>query len=93
MPTGEASLQVGELLQSDRLEQLFAVLRKQYDYIVVDAAQAIGISDAFVANRICEETLFVCCEQKSTEETAEFINQVAEQHRMKNIAAIYNGER
>lgn len=91
LPTGMQLVRIGELLLSERLEQLFAILRKQYDFIVVDAARARNLSDAFVANRVCDETLFVAYAEQTTEEDVDFINQTAAQHRMTNIVAVFNG--
>ena len=82
-----------DLLQGEKLDQLFTQLRKNYDLIIVDTAQAINISDAFLANRVCDETIFIGFPGKTTEEMANFINRAADMHQMNNIVAVWNGVR
>ena len=80
-----------ELLQTDRLDMLFAELRKRYDYIIVDTAPVAMVSDTFLLDRIADMTLFVSRADYTPREMTDFINQIAEQKRLKNIACVFNG--
>ena len=88
--SGAIPMNPSELLQRERLEQLFAVLRKQYDYVVVDAAPTMALSDSFIANRVCNMTLFVANGNKVTKDEVEFINHCAAQQRLTNVAVVLN---
>lgn len=90
---GSVPTNPADLLQGEKLDQLFTQLRKNYDLIIVDTAQAINISDAFLANRVCDETIFIGFPGKTTEEMANFINRAADMHQMNNIVAVWNGVR
>lgn len=90
LPAGSTPMNPNELLQSDQLDQLFAVLRKNYDYIVVDSAPAAMVSDTFVVNRVCDLTLYVARVGITTIEMTDFANSVSEQKRLNNMLAVLN---
>lgn len=88
--SGATPMNPSELLQRERLEQLFAVLRKQYDYVVVDSTPMMSLSDSFLANRVCNMTLFVANGNTVTKDEVEFINHCAAQQRLANVAVVLN---
>ena len=88
--SGATPMNPSELLQRERLEQLFAVLRKQYDYVIVDATPTMSLSDTFLANRVCNMTLFVANSNMVTKDEVEFINHCAAQQRLNNVAVVLN---
>ncbi len=91
IPAGVIPPNPAELLQTERLDQLFAELRKRYDYIIVDTAPVAMVSDTFILDRIADMTLFVSRANYTSREMVDFINQIAEQKRLKNIACVFNG--
>ena len=90
LPAGATPMNPNELLQSDQLDQLFGVLRKNYDYIIVDSAPAAMVSDTFVVNRVCDLTLYVARVGITTIDMTDFANAVAEQKRLNNMMAVLN---
>lgn len=48
-----------ELLMSERLELLIDILKKHYDYIILDNVPALVIADAAIVNRVADVTLYV----------------------------------
>ncbi len=48
-----------ELLSSHRLEQVLQRLRAEYDYIILDCAPALAVSDALVISRLSDAVLYV----------------------------------
>lgn len=90
LPAGAIPMNPNELLQSSQLDQLFAVLRKNYDYIVVDSAPAAMVSDTFVVNRVCDLTVYIARVGITTIEMTDFANAVAEQKRLNNMLAVLN---
>ncbi len=91
LPAGQTVANPADLLQNEKLDQLFAALRKQYDYIVMDAAQMMEISDTLVANRVCDVTLCIGRVEKTTQEMAKFINKTAEKQLVNKVVAVWNG--
>ena len=90
LPAGATPLNPNELLQSQRLDQLFAILRKQYDFIIVDSAPAAMVSDTFVISRISDLSLMVARVGVTTLDMVEFANQLAEHKRMNNMVSVLN---
>ena len=76
---------------AELLDQMFADLRKRYDYIIVDTAPVALVSDTYQLDRIADMTLFVCRYKYTPSEMVDYINHVIEQKRMHNIACVLNG--
>lgn len=91
IPAGVIPPNPAELLQTERLDMLFAELRKRYDYIIVDTAPVAMVSDTFLLDRISDMTLFVSRANYTPREMIDFINQITEQKRLKHIACVFNG--
>ena len=91
IPCGTIPPNPAELLQTERVETLFAELRKRYDYIIVDTAPVAMVSDTYLLDRIADMTIFVCRYKYTPSEMIEYINQVVEQKRMHNVAGVLNG--
>lgn len=91
IPCGTIPPNPAELLQTERVEELFAELRKRYDYIIVDTAPVALVSDTYQLDRIADMTIFVCRYKYTPSEMIEYINNVIDQHRMHNIACVLNG--
>jgi capsular exopolysaccharide synthesis family protein len=91
IPCGTIPPNPAELLQTDRLDELFAELRKRYDYIIVDTAPVALVSDTYLLDRVADMTIFVSRYKYTPSEMIDYINQVIEQKRMKNIACVLNG--
>ncbi len=91
IPAGVIPPNPSELLQTERLDALFAELRERYDYIIVDTAPVAMVSDTYLLDRVADMTLFVSRADYTPREMTDFINQVVEQKRLKNIACVFNG--
>lgn len=59
IPSGVVPPNPVELLSSDRLDTLFAELRKRYDYVIADSVPVGIVADAAVSNRVADLTLFI----------------------------------
>ena len=91
LPSGIIPPNPNELLQSDRLDQLFAELRQRYDYVIVDSAPVAMVSDTFQLSRVADMTVYVCRARYTTFDLIDFLNQVNEQKRLPNIVTVLNG--
>lgn len=91
LPAGIIPPNPNELLQSERLDQLFAELRQKYDYVIVDSAPVALVSDTFQLSRIADMTVYVCRARRTTFDLIDFLNQVHEQKRLPNIVTVLNG--
>ena len=90
-PCGTIPPNPAELLQTERVDELFAELRKRYDYIIVDTAPVALVSDTYHLDRIADMTIFVCRYQYTPAEMIDYINNMIAQKRMHNVACVLNG--
>ena len=91
IPCGTIPPNPAELLQTDRVEELFKELRKRYDYIIVDTAPVALVSDTYQLDRVADVTLFVVRYKYTPADMIEYINNVIDQQRMHNVAVVLNG--
>ena len=91
IPAGIVPPNPSELLQSNRLDELFVELRKRYDYIVVDSAPVAMVSDTFSLSRVVDMTVYVTRANYTTFELVDFLNQTHEQQRLPKMVAVLNG--
>lgn len=89
LPAGIVPSNPSELLQSDRVGELFAELRQRYDYVVLDSAPIALVSDTFLLNNVADLTLCVVRANHTTFEMIDFVNKI--QDRMPNMVAVLNG--
>ena len=91
LPAGAIPPNPSELLQGQRLDELFAELRKRYDYVIIDSAPVAMVSDTFLLNRVADITVYVSRANYTTTNLIDFIKQVHEQKRLPNIITVLNG--
>ena len=91
LPAGVVPPNPSELLQSERLDQLFAKLRECYDCVIIDSAPVALVSDTFLLNRVADMTVYVTRANYTTFDLIEFLNQVHFQQRLPKMAAVLNG--
>ncbi len=91
IPAGIIPPNPSELLQSERLDTLFAELRTRYEYIIVDSAPVALVSDTFLLNRVCDLTIFVSRARYTTTDMVDFLNQTSEQQRLPHVVSVLNG--
>jgi capsular exopolysaccharide synthesis family protein len=80
-----------ELLLSDRTELFFSELKKRYDYVIVDTAPSMVVTDTLLISSIADLTLYVVRADYTEKKIVGFINETASDKKLKNIAVILNG--
>jgi capsular exopolysaccharide synthesis family protein len=91
IPAGPIPPNPGELLMSERLDEMFAELKKEFDYIIVDSAPIGKVSDTYLLNRIVDNTVYVTRQNFTPREVTELINDIYEHKKLKNIGVVLNG--
>jgi capsular exopolysaccharide synthesis family protein len=91
LPAGVIPPNPSELLQSERLDELFAQLRERYDYVVIDSAPVAMIGDTYLLSRLADMTVYVTRANYTTYELIDFVNQTHEQLRLPKMVAVLNG--
>lgn len=80
-----------ELLNSKRLDELMAELRKRYDYIFIDSAPVGMVSDTFTLDRLSDATIYVVRANYTSRADLRFVDEIYEQKRLKKLSIVVNG--
>lgn len=80
-----------ELLQSDRVDELFAELRTMYDYIIIDSAPVGMVSDTFALVRVADATVYVTRANYTTTNEIELLNKLYANKRLPKLSVVLNG--
>lgn len=80
-----------ELVSRKSLDDIFAELRKHYDYILVDTAPVGLVTDTIEIGRICDATVFVCRADFTPKESIVMINSLHNQKKLPKINIVING--
>lgn len=80
-----------ELLTSEKVDNMFAELRKTYDYIVVDSAPVGMVSDTFALDRIADATVYVTRVNYTSNSDIDEIEEIYEDNRLKKLSLVING--
>lgn len=91
LPSGVVPPNPSELLQSEKLDQLFVELRQNYDYVIVDSAPVALVGDSYLLHRLVDMTIFVTRANYTAYELIEFINHTHMQQRLPKMVAVLNG--
>lgn len=80
-----------ELVSRKSLDDIFAELRKHYDYILVDTAPVGLVTDTIEIGRVCDVTVFVCRADFTPKESIVMINSLHNQKKLPKINIVING--
>ncbi|WPO82019.1 polysaccharide biosynthesis tyrosine autokinase [Chryseobacterium sp. JJR-5R] len=79
-----------ELLSNGRYEDLMAELRTKYDYIIVDTAPLMLVTDTLLIADMADVTLYVTRSGHTEKSLIDFANKQIESQRIKNTAFVLN---
>lgn len=79
-----------DLLQSSRYVDLLEDLKTKYDYIVIDTAPLLLVTDSFLIAEYVDATLYVVRSEISKKDFINFANKQIESESLKNVAFVLN---
>ncbi|MCP9199914.1 polysaccharide biosynthesis tyrosine autokinase [Gramella sp. GC03-9] len=79
-----------ELLMNDRMEKLINGCKSQYDYLIVDTAPTMIVTDTLLISQLADYTLYVVRADFTEKNLLEFPKDLKKQGKLKNVAAILN---
>lgn len=80
-----------ELLASDTYKKLLNNLKKHYDYIIIDSAPCLVVSDTFEISNHIDMALYVFRANHTDSQICSFINEIKEQNKFTNLSIVLNG--
>lgn len=79
-----------ELLSNGRYEELLDNLRSKYDYIVIDTAPLLLVTDTFLFADLADATLYVTRSRYTEKSLVEFANNNIDSNKIKNVGFVLN---
>lgn len=91
MPAGPIPPNPAELVSRESLDNIFATLRKEYDYIIVDTAPVGLVTDTLMIARVADLTVYMCRADYTPKSSFEFINSLSAQKKLPQVSIVING--
>lgn len=79
-----------ELLMNDRMETLIEQAKTQYDYVIVDTAPAMIVTDTLLISQLADYTLYVTRADFTEKNLLDFPKDLKKQGKLKGLAVILN---
>lgn len=79
-----------ELLMNDRMESLIESSRDKYDYIIVDTAPTMIVTDTLLISQLADYTLYVTRADYTEKALLDFPKDLKKQGKLKGLAVILN---
>ena len=80
-----------ELLMNDRLEELVSEIRKDYDYIIVDTAPMVVVSDTMLMTKFADVVVYVTRADVTNKKVLEFPLKMNVEGKLNNLTFVING--
>jgi polysaccharide biosynthesis transport protein len=91
LPAGPVPAYPAELLASDRMAELVRILRSEYDYIIIDGAPILPVTDSALLSRYADFTLVVARHNVTDRRSLERTCQILRSQGVRQIGLVLNG--
>ena len=75
---------------NDRMEQLISSQKENYDYIIVDTAPTMIVTDTLLISQLADHTLYVTRAEYTEKNLLQFPKDLKQQGKLKGLAIILN---
>lgn len=89
-PSGPIPNNPADLLVNDKMGPLFDLLKRQYDYVVIDTAPVGLVTDAFILNKYCTNSIYIIRQRFTLRKQLDFVNDIFLNDRLHNLKLILN---
>ena len=79
-----------ELLSNGRFEELLNILKKQFDYIIVDTAPTILVTDTLLISQLADVTVYVTRADHTDKKLLTYSKGLKEQGKLVNMSYVIN---
>lgn len=91
LPGGVIPPNPTELISRPSLEEALAVLRLEYDYVVLDTAPIGMVTDTQLIARVADASIYVCRADYTHKDAYGFINELQANQRLPKLSTVING--
>jgi len=88
--SGDIPPNPSEILSSERFKKLIDIVSKDYDYVIIDSAPCLMVSDTFEISKYIDCTLYIARANFTEIKLCEFINECSSQNKLKNVNVVLN---
>ena len=90
LPSGDIPPNPTEILGSKKFKKIISDARNIYDYVVIDSAPCLLVSDTLEISGLCDKTIIVTRSGFTNNDICEFIKKSIETNRFNNISLVLN---
>lgn len=91
LPGGTVPPNPTELLARDGLDKAIELLKKNFDYVILDTAPIGMVTDTLLIGRVADLSVYVCRADYTHKAEYTLINELAEENKLPNICTVING--
>jgi len=91
LPGGTVPPNPTELLARDGLEKAIEMLKKNFDYVILDTAPVGMVTDTLLIGRVADLSVYVCRADYTRKAEFTLINELAENNKLSNLCIAING--
>lgn len=91
LPGGTVPPNPTELLARDSLDKAVEILKKNFDYVILDTAPVGMVTDTLLVGRVADLSVYVCRADYTCKAEFTLINELAAGDKLPNLCAIING--
>lgn len=91
LSSGSVPPNPAELLVEDRFEELIDVAKSIYDYVIVDTAPTIYVTDTFLISKYADVTVYVIKQGLTEKKLLHHVKEVNNKKKLNHIALVLNG--
>ena len=91
IPAGPVPPNPSELITNGKIEELFSYLEKIFDYIVIDTAPVLPVTDACLLSPMCDATLYIVRQGHTPKIYIKKFEEQSKIKALKNVAIVFNG--
>ena len=91
LPGGPIPPNPTELVARESLSQAIDILKKHFDYIILDTAPIGMVTDTLLISRVANASIYVCRADYTHKADYTLINELSEQKKLPNLCTLING--
>jgi capsular exopolysaccharide synthesis family protein len=91
IPCGPLPPNPSELLLSDKLQNLISILRKEFDYILIDTPPIGLVSDALLLNKIIDATFYIVRQGVTEQRQLKIVEDINKNRKLPRVYIVFNG--
>jgi capsular exopolysaccharide synthesis family protein len=89
-PAGTLPSNAADLLLSEKLSGFIELLKKEYQYIIIDTAPVGLVTDAFILGKFCDAVMYIVRQSYTVKKQLDNINEIYKMGKFSNLCIVFN---